>query len=100
MIKELLPIGSVILLKGASKKLVIMGIIQQEEGGDGKLYDYMGVPYPEGFLGKGANFLFNHDDINDVIFRGYESPEREGFIGLLEQIGEEALKQGKSSVTN
>lgn len=65
--KNLLPIGSVVLLKDATKKLVIIGILQVNPS-ENKIYDYLGVPYPEGYVGSDNNFLFNHSDINDIIF--------------------------------
>ena len=45
--KELLPIGSVVTLQGTAKKVMIIGILQMQQE-SGKLYDYLGVPYPEG----------------------------------------------------
>ena len=81
--KKLLPIGSVVLLKDATKKLVIIGILQVNPG-ENKIYDYLGVPYPEGYVGSDNNFLFNHSDINDIIFSGYENPEREAFIKAMD----------------
>ena len=80
-IKELLPIGSVVLLKGGEKKVMITGVMQTNE--DGKEYDYLSVIYPEGNIGKEGNFLFNHSDIEQVFFRGYTDPEREAFIEKL-----------------
>lgn len=80
--KELLPIGSVVLLKDATKKLMIIGILQVKPD-VGKIYDYLGVPYPEGYLGGDNNFLFFHDDINDVIFTGYTNPERKNFMDVI-----------------
>lgn len=65
--KNLLPIGSVVILKDATKKLVIIGILQVNPS-ENKIYDYLGVPYPEGYVGSDNNFLFNHSDINDIIF--------------------------------
>lgn len=35
-------------------------------------------------MGEEGNFLFNHDDINDIIFTGYSNPEREDFLDFLE----------------
>ena len=29
--------------------------------------------------------MFNHDQINDVIYRGYENPERKEFLKKLEK---------------
>lgn len=85
MFKELLPIGSVILLKGNIKKLMITGIKIAKEDEPENFYDYMGVLFPEGYVGDGSNFLFNHSEINDIVFRGYDNPERQSFINLMEE---------------
>ena len=37
-------------------------------------------------------FFFNHDQINDVVFRGYENPEREEFLERLEENLEKVTK--------
>ena len=77
--KDLLPIGSVVLLKDATKKLVIIGVLQVNAE-QNKMYDYLAVPYPEGYLGSDNNYLFNQ---GDIIFRGYTNPERDIFIEAL-----------------
>ena len=82
---NLLPIGSVVLLKDATKKLMIIGIMQVKES-ENKTYDYLAVPYPEGYLGQDTNFLFDHEDINDIIFLGYTNPDRESFIKAMDII--------------
>lgn len=84
MLKDLLPIGSVVLLKDGIKKLMITGIKPVSEDNPDRIFDYIGVVYPEGFLSNEYNFLFDHKDINDVVFKGYNNPEREEFIALLE----------------
>ena len=85
MFKNLLPIGSVVLLKGGFKKIMITGIKAASSDEPNNFHDYIGVFYPEGFMGNEGNFLFNHDDINDVVFTGYNNPEREAFLEYLEQ---------------
>jgi hypothetical protein len=80
-IKELLPIGSVVKLKDATKRLMITGVIQTDI--DGNDYDYIAVLYPEGNVTQETQFLFQHTDIEDIIFRGYEDDEREGFLNRL-----------------
>lgn len=80
--KKLLPIGSVVLLKDATKKLMIIGILQIKPDEE-KMYDYLAVPYPEGYIGETNNFLFSHEDIDDVLFEGYSNSEREGFMELV-----------------
>lgn len=80
--KELLPIGSVVLLREGSKKLMVFGV-KQTDGNSGKEYDYSGVIYPEGNLGNDTWFLFDHENIEEVCFRGYEDGDRADFIGRL-----------------
>ena len=80
--KELLPIGSVVILKNAEKRLMIYGVGQSCEGKD---YDYIGVLYPEGSIGEGSHLLFNHSDINEVFFRGFEDAERDALIEKLNE---------------
>lgn len=80
MIKDLLPIGSVVLLKNAKKKLMIYGIKQLDTNNPEIEFDYIGVFYPEGNMGPDYQFLFNHEDIDTVFFEGYHTEERNVFI--------------------
>ena len=80
-IKELLPIGTVVILKDATKRLMISGVMQNDT--EGNEYDYMGGLYPEGNISQKAQFLFQHSDIEQVIFKGYEDDERTEFINRL-----------------
>lgn len=84
-ITDLLPIGSIVLINGGSKKAMIYGVKQISEADEKKEYDYIGVMYPEGFLGGNYQFLFNHEDIQKVIFKGYEDNERKNFIEKLSE---------------
>lgn len=85
MFEKLLPIGSVVLLRGGSKKLMIIGIKPVAAEKPDEIYDYIGVVYPEGYLSNAYNFLFNHCDINDIIFTGYHNLEREAFIKAMDE---------------
>ena len=87
-VNELLPIGSIVLLEGAEKKLMIFGVgqTQLEENKD---FDYIGVVYPEGNMGEGSQFLFNHSDIEEIVFRGYEDEKRDNFLEMLNSYFEE-----------
>ena len=84
---ELLPIGSVVLLKDAQKRLMIYGVGQTDETNNID-YDYIGVMYPEGNMGEGSQFLFNHSDIDRIDFRGFSDPERDRFIDALQKLYE------------
>lgn len=87
-IKELLPIGSVVLLKDGEKHLMIAGILQSDANDLDKQYDYFGVLYPEGHIGDEFQYLFNHDDISEIVFRGYDDPERTQFLQKLSDLYE------------
>ena len=77
----LLPIGSVGLLNEAEKKLMIIGILQRN--GE-EVFDYVGCPYPEGLLDSENLFLFNHKDIAEISYLGFDNIERQIFIKKLE----------------
>jgi hypothetical protein len=72
--KDLLPIGSIVLLNGGDKRLMIIGVVQINPD-DNIEYDYLSCLYPEGFAGPEYMFLFNHEDIEQVIFEGFTDDE-------------------------
>ena len=88
MYEKLLPIGSVVLLRGGSKRVMIMGYIATMEGGR-DIYDYTGCLYPEGVIDDESVSFFNHDDIERVYFIGFQDGEQLKFRGeVLAGIGE------------
>lgn len=92
-IKDLLPIGSVVILNKGSKPLMIYGVRQADAKASEREYDYLGVLYPEGYFGEQMKFLFDRENIEEVLFRGYETPEREVFLQKLADFYEK--KQAK-----
>lgn len=75
-INGLLPVGSVVQLKEGTKKIMIMGLLQQKLEQDSKnIYDYVGVPFPEGFQSAEMNYLFNSSQIDKLFFIGYQDDE-------------------------
>ena len=83
--KNLLPIGSVVLLDGGGKRLMICGIVQDNPA-DGKQYDYLACLYPEGFVGAEHTYLFNHEDIKRVDAEGFADEEHQQFRGQLAEL--------------
>ena len=67
--KSYLPIGSIVLLKEGKKKIMIYGR-RQKRVGDGHEYDYIACLYPEGNIDANYMYLFNHEDIETVVYRG------------------------------
>lgn len=94
--KELLPIGSVVLLREATKKLMIIGVLQVKPDEE-KIYDYLAVPFPEGYLGKDSNFLFSNEDVQDVIYRGYENPQQKDFMHLVSILYDKKQEEAKNN---
>jgi len=55
----------------------------QTDNETGKEYDYISVIWPEGSLGTGSSYMFNHTDIEKLLFRGAEGVDRDEFIEKL-----------------
>ncbi|CEG28717.1 DUF4176 domain-containing protein [Bacillus sp. B-jedd] len=68
--KKYLPIGSVVLLKGGEKRIMIYGRQQKELRSD-KIWNYIACLYPEGNLSEDYMYLFNQDQIERVYFVGF-----------------------------
>lgn len=86
MEKRLLPIGSVVVLNGGTKKAMITGYCAVSEERPDYMFDYRACPFPEGVMLSEGVALFNHDDINEVIHTGFENDESIDFIDKLEII--------------
>lgn len=67
-----LPIGSIVDIHDTNKSVMIVGYYAIKYQNVVKMYDYMGVSYPEGTLLDGT-FAFNHEDIIKVLFEGYRN---------------------------
>ena len=79
MKKEYLPIGSVVLLKNAKKRVMVTGFYVKEEEKSDKVYDYVGVMYPEGVIQSDKNLVFNNDQIEKIYFSGFSDIEEQEF---------------------
>ena len=102
--EKYLPIGSVVLLKDAKKRVMITGFAAKgKETGD-KMFDYMGCLYPEGVISTDKNLLFDHKDIQQIYAIGYSDDEQKRFMGVLDKataVREERLnKENNISVEN
>lgn len=86
--RKFLPIGSVVLLKGAEKRLMICGRAQLDA--EQTYYDYSGCLYPEGYIGASEMYLFNDEDIETVYFIGFQDPDELAFVSTLAEKLEEA----------
>lgn len=74
-----LPIGTVVLLKNAEKRIMITGFASMSPETGDKIFDYSGCPYPEGFLNYNEVCVFNHNQISKVVFKGFVDEEEIDF---------------------
>jgi hypothetical protein len=79
---NLLPLGSIVTLISGGKKLIIYGRVQlavesKEE------FDYLACLWPEGNIDVEFTYLFNHTDIDEIIYRGYTDSEDLTFLAYM-----------------
>jgi hypothetical protein len=82
--KEYLPIGTVVILKDGEKSIMIYGR-KQIHAETNVAYDYVACLYPEGNLNEEYTYLFNHDQIKDVLFTGYVNEDETEFLKVLNE---------------
>ena len=102
--EKFLPIGTVVLLKGGKREIMIVsycimpnGDVYDKDGkvdAEGKMYDYGACFYPEGMVTSDQLFAFNHEQIERVCFKGYETEAQKKFSDTIK---EELAKKEKES---
>ena len=112
--ERFLPIGSVVLLKGGKKEVMIMSYCIMPSGKvyspNGKLekkglmFDYGGCLYPEGMIKSDQLFAFNQDQIDKVLYTGYISDKYTELSKILnneyDKIKKQAVEIGNQNTTN
>ena len=83
MNREYLPLGSIVLLNGGKKKLMITGYAVSTPEYPETIFDYCGCMYPEGIIRSDTICVFNHSEINKIIFRGYLDKEEKEYLNNL-----------------
>ena len=87
---KLLPIGSVVLLDGGEKKVMVTVFYSVPAEDQNKVYDYSGCLFPEGVISSEQNLLFDHKQIVKVFYMGYKDDEEKSF---KQKLGEVINKQ-------
>ena len=84
--ERVLPIGSVVLLKGGRKRLMIIGYQRRKADGTERIYDYCGCIYPEGYTSPAQCVVFDHDMIDRLIAIGLQNEPQDRLAGKLREI--------------
>lgn len=89
MLEKYLPIGTVVMLKGGEKRVMITGFCSVQESNKEKIWDYSACLYPEGILSSDRNLLFDHDQIEKIYHLGLIDEEEKEFQEKLKALGTE-----------
>ena len=91
--EKFLPIGTVVLLKGGKKEVMITSYCifpnntelkdGQEVKAQKKMYEYGGCIYPEGILDSNMVCAFDHDKIEKISYMGYETDAQKELSKIL-----------------
>ena len=80
--KEFYPVGTIVSLFNTKERLMISGYYQKNNQSD-KVWDYVGVLYPNGFLTPNRMVLFDHEQIESKYYLGCQNTEQMSFISSL-----------------
>ena len=84
--EKFLPIGTVVMLKGGTKRAMITGFCSIAQEQPDKMYDYSGCIYPEGYISSNQVCLFDHSQIEKVYHMGLVDEEEKEFKVRLNKI--------------
>jgi len=87
--EKFLPIGTVVMLKGGTKRLMILGFCAVSGSNKEKIYDYSGCLYPEGLLSSEQVALFDHEQIENIYHIGFIDEETKNFKQKLIELENE-----------
>lgn len=90
---SIVPIGSVVKIKKSQKLIMIFGYLQTHPARPDKIFDYVGVPYPEGNLDLRAHVGFFDEDIEEVVFEGYKGEDFDAIADLMLQIKKAGVQE-------
>ena len=80
MIKEYEPIGTIVKLYDNNNLVMISGYKFCNPNNGYNVEDYIGVLYPNGLSMVDKNILFSKNDIEKVIFKGYENKQETSLL--------------------
>lgn len=80
-----LPIGTVVMLKGGKKRIMITGFFCQDIKKLGKVYDYCALLYPEGYIKPNEMLMFDHEQIEKIYYLGLNDDENKEFQKKLDE---------------
>lgn len=83
--EKYLPLGTVVLLKDATKRVMITGFASVSPDTGERIFDYSGCVFPEGFMSYNEVCVFDHNQIQEVFYKGLVDEEEKAFKEQLKQ---------------
>lgn len=84
---KFLPIGTIVILKNGTRKIMITSYLIISGGTDKekeqKMFDYGGCPYPAGIIDSSYAVGFNHSQIEKVVHMGHVDEEQKELNEIL-----------------
>ena len=97
MEEKFLPIGTVVLLKGAKRNVMITSYFISADK-EKKVFEYGGCPWPIG-VQKDLGIGFNHDEIEKVVYMGYNDDEMKKVNEYLNENEEKLINEIKEKMS-
>lgn len=98
--KVFLPIGTICKLKNGVKNVMITGFCPVTDESEKGMYDYCGCLYPEGMISSDMNLLFDNEQIEEILYKGFENSEEEEFKRKLVEIMNEKFSNLNNDVSD
>ena len=97
---DFLPIGSVVMLKSGTKSVMVTGYYSIPNNNKNKIYDYSGCIYPEGVIKSNEVCLFNKEQIDKILFKGYVDDSEIQFQNNLKEAVKEIKFDSNHNIIN
>lgn len=102
--EKYLPLGTVVLLEGGTKRVMITGFATASSDDPDLIYDYAGCMYPQGFITSNQTVLFDHDQIQKIYHFGLIDPEwvefQDNLKKFLENLDEQDISAFDANINN
>ena len=102
--EKYLPLGTVVLLEGGTKRVMITGFATASSDDPDLIYDYAGCMYPQGFITSNQTILFDHDQIQKIYHFGLIDPEwvefQDNLKKFLENLDEQDISAFGANINN
>ena len=102
--EKYLPLGTVVLLEGGTKRVMITGFATASSDDPDLIYDYAGCMYPQGFITSNQTVLVDHDQIQKIYHFGLIDPEwvefQDNLKKFLENLDEQDISAFGANINN